>query len=174
MNRKKVVIKTREDFAKHVLHDEDTGCDIWQGRLNDHGYGLVQYDGKTQKAHRVFLRLCSVPLTRQDVVDHICQVRSCVRYSHIRVVTPAQNALENSRSESARNAKKALCKYGHPFDSTRQMYSKRRGRVVTERTCTKCIRDDNARQYQRRKARKAIYSFDPTDKTLLINILRDA
>lgn len=104
------------------------GCHLWQGPLDRDGYGMFYLRRRNRRAHRVGWYTVKGEIPEGMVVDHLCGVRSCVNPAHLRLQTPRQNALENSRGIGAVNARKTHCKEGHPFD---RFYS-------GQRVCSKC------------------------------------
>jgi hypothetical protein len=92
----------------------DTPCWIWTGATR-HGHGHFFYMGKMRRAHRVALIFAGKPAPDDLMVDHMCRVRGCVNPDHLRVVTAAQNALENNDNPLARNARVKRCKKGHLY-----------------------------------------------------------
>src|SRR6185369_11932859 len=71
---------------------------------------------KNRRAHRVAYYSENGDIPDGMMVDHICKNRNCVDATHLRLVTPRQNALENSNARSSINAQKTHCLKGHPFD----------------------------------------------------------
>lgn len=71
------------------------------------------------------------------VVDHHCGIRACVNPSHLRLQTPRQNSLENSRSAAAVNARKTHCAHGHPLD---RKYGKQRYCSICQAAKTRRLR----------------------------------
>jgi HNH endonuclease len=128
--------------SKFIIEDGYDGCHLWQGALDRDGYGSFYFRKKLRRAHRVayFIHVGEIP--NGMFVDHICKNRNCVKASHLRLVTPRQNALENSRAVSARNAMKTHCKNGHPFD---KVYGK-------QRYCSICQNEKRARLRKKWKA----------------------
>lgn len=92
----------KADSAFWARVDQSGDCWLWTGYTDSRGYGHVRRDGVTHYAHRYSLSLSDVDLTNS--VDHICHNKSCVRPSHLRVVTNKQNhenlrgAYQNSKS----------------------------------------------------------------------------
>jgi len=80
-------------FWKRVEKTET--CWLWTGTRNSAGYG--QLTGKLSarrcylRAHRVSFEIVNGPIPDGMLVDHICQVRSCVRPDHLRLATAKQN-----------------------------------------------------------------------------------
>lgn len=129
----------------------DSGCWLWTGAVKQDGYGLVRYDGRCQRAHRVVFALAGNTLRDGLVLDHLCRVRNCVRPEHLRQVTQGENMQEVLREINARRAVKPYCRWGHPLpERTPEMQGK-------FRYCRTCSRK-RSREYQaaRRAALKAV------------------
>jgi hypothetical protein len=92
------------------------GCWLWQQPLDRDGYGSFYLRRRNRRAHRVGWFSAHGEIPAGMVIDHSCGNRSCVNPSHLRLQTKRQNALENSRSICAVNARKTHCAKGHPFD----------------------------------------------------------
>jgi hypothetical protein len=102
--------------SKYIIADGKDGCYLWQAPLDKDGYGSFYFKKKNRRAHRVAYFMAVGPIPNGMFVDHICRHRNCVKPSHLRLVTPRENALDNSQSISALNARKTHCKSGHLFD----------------------------------------------------------
>lgn len=89
-------------------------CWTWTGSLWN-GYGNIWYRGKVWQAHRLSLVLAGREIPAGKVVDHRCRNTTCVRPSHLRIVTPRENAVENNTSPLALNAQATHCLRGHQF-----------------------------------------------------------
>ncbi len=76
-------------FAK--LTKDEGGCWLWTGSLNEGGYGMFSYGGKTVRAHRFAYRVLVGPLDDQHHIDHLCRRRSCVNPMHLEAVPPLVN-----------------------------------------------------------------------------------
>jgi hypothetical protein len=94
-----------ERFWRNVLCDPD-GCWLWQGELRDDGYGgfhVPTLGGPNDHtvAHRYSYCLAEgIPLAvlrREIVVDHLCNVKACVRPEHLRATSQRANALAAQR-----------------------------------------------------------------------------
>lgn len=90
-------------FWKNVQRSE--GCWIWDGSLNESGYGIIGYQKETLRAHRVSweLHMGSIPEGMQ--IDHKCRNRQCVNPDHLRIATQKQN------SENTTSRKGAISEY---------------------------------------------------------------
>lgn len=99
-------------------------CWPYLGARDSAGYGVFTMRGLNlrTRAHRVAVEVTTgQPIPSGLVVDHICRNRLCVNPSHLRLVTPAINATENSSSPPALCAAATHCKRGHP-KTTENMY----------------------------------------------------
>lgn len=126
--------------------DPQTGCWVWARGVNSSGYGVVCYGGRQHLAHRTFYEhmVSAIPSGLQ--IDHLCRNRRCVNPGHMDVVTPRENTMRGS-GQSARNARKTRCKYGHEFSpANTRVY----GGV---RQCAECCRRRCMESYRRRISR---------------------
>lgn len=104
-------------FLSSWTPEPNTGCWLWLGPITAKGYGLFSNRiMRGKKAHRYSWTLRNGPIPEGMVVDHICRERSCVNPDHLRLATPRENALENSLSPTALNARKTHCPNGHAYD----------------------------------------------------------
>lgn len=95
---------------------DDIGCWIWQGAVNNKGYGVVYGNGKMLKAHRAMYTLYKGEIAEGMVIDHTCNVRLCVNPLHLQRVTQKANALaKHSNSIGGKYASRDSCKNGHKF-----------------------------------------------------------
>lgn len=91
----------RECFADNTERDEN-GCLVWTRSMNEKGYGIVYFDGRTQRAHRVAWELEFGPIPKGMLVDHAdCYNPACVEITHLRLATRAQNGANRAGSKSA-------------------------------------------------------------------------
>lgn len=125
-----------------LVSKSNEGCWSWVGVKDRKGYGMF-YAGANFRAHRYSLIISGVNLPKGMVVDHICRNTSCVNPSHLRVVTPRQNVIENSNSNAAKNHKKTHCKHGHEF-SVQNTGISSKGRYCKE--CNRILQDKKRRQ----------------------------
>jgi len=89
------------------------GCWLWGGCKNHKGYGSFRLGRTTTLAHRyVFARICG-PIPEGMTVDHICEVRDCVRPSHLRLLSRPDNSLRRNGIEGG------IRPCGHPYSKGR-------------------------------------------------------
>ena len=120
----------------------ETGCWLWVGHVNAHGYGLagVRVAGRSvsRRAHRLVWENLVGQIPDGLFIDHTCRVRSCVNPDHLRIVTKRQNSLENSLGVTAIQAAKTCCpKCGGPYTQAR----------ADSRRCAPCRKAGRRKRY---------------------------
>ena len=126
-------------------------CIEWEGKRSSEGYGRLCIRGKKLYAHRAVYEAVHGPIPAGMWIDHICRNRMCINPEHLRIVTPKQNALENSDSISAKNSVKTHCSNGHKFNK-KNTYWRIDGKG---RICKECCR---LRDIKRQHTEKRILS----------------
>lgn len=84
-----------ERFIQRVL--VSPGCWIWDGALNDKGYGRFAVAGKHILAHRFAYELWEGPILEGEEVLHLCGNHACVRPEHLRVLPKRERAAVSVR-----------------------------------------------------------------------------
>lgn len=93
----------------------DEGCWLWTGNTNDQGYGLLLWNERSQRAHRLMYEIMVGPIPEGLVLDHLCRVRNCVRPDHLDPVTQGENTRRGMGFVGV-NFRRTVCANGHPFD----------------------------------------------------------
>lgn len=71
-----------------------SGCWLWAGGVGATGYGRFHLEGKATSAHRAAYRLFVGPIPNGKNVCHKCDVRGCVRPSHLFVGSQLENIID--------------------------------------------------------------------------------
>jgi hypothetical protein len=98
-------------LESRVLLDPVTGCKIWQGQTDgkEDPYGRVSYKGQTIGAHIAMWKAVFGKIRKGYDVDHGCNVRLCIEYTHLKPVTKLKNQrLRQKRSKYRTDALKCL------------------------------------------------------------------
>ena len=77
-------------------------CWIWTGTYRSSGYGQIKIDGRPETAHRIVWQHVYGPIPPGLCVLHRCDVRRCVRPSHLWLGTLRENSLDMQRKGRAR------------------------------------------------------------------------
>ena len=87
----KISDRTKRKFKKNVEFNE---CWLWKGAKDHRGYGRFYVPELQQNvpAHRLLYKLKNGSDLTGLEVHHECRVRSCVRPSHLRLVTHKENS----------------------------------------------------------------------------------
>lgn len=139
-------------FQERLFWDKvqkGNGCWQWLGWTNAKGYGYTKYkDCPERLAHRVAFILDGGVIPEGMVLDHLCRNSSCVRPSHLEVVT----GLENYR-RSPHPGTRESCPQGHPYTpENTYRYPPSRGAPNGRRECRRCSREYKAAYKRRQKA----------------------
>jgi hypothetical protein len=81
----------------------DSGCWLWQGYVNDSGYGVLKIRPYRIRAHRASFEVFSGPVPDGLVLDHLCRVRHCVNPEHLEPVTEQVNILSGLEALAVEN-----------------------------------------------------------------------
>lgn len=131
--------------AKYVK-DQQTGCWVWHAAVSPGPasgkwvYGVMQFGGRMQMAHRISYQLYRGPIPAGKQLDHLCRNTRCVNPWHLEPVTAKENI---NRGVNAQ-LEKTHCPKGHAL-AGENLYQKPNG----NRECRIC----RAEQWEAYKAR---------------------
>jgi hypothetical protein len=92
-----VAVLAKAGFLDHVdLPEMPDQCWLWQGYSDGQGYGRLKVPGKlhAERAHRVAWYLAHGRWPDKMVICHTCDVRLCVRPSHLVAAEQAENVAD--------------------------------------------------------------------------------
>ncbi len=127
---------TKEKFLSKVNKAEK--CWEWLGFINEKGYG-ESYAGGKKSAHRLSYELFNGKIPHGLQIDHLCRNRKCVNPDHLEAVSRRVNILRG-QAPSANNARKDICKKGHPYKGDNLVLYKRKQTNTWWRVCRECRR----------------------------------
>lgn len=134
-----------ERLLGKVSVPESGGCWLWEGYVNNKGYGRIGVGLDVKYVHRVAYEISNGPIPDGLQIDHLCKVRRCVNPKHLEPVTNREN---NFRGESIcyKNKRKTHCPKGHCYNTT-NTYVKPSG----YRECRSCCRERCRIYYHKKK-----------------------
>lgn len=135
------------DFWLRVDRGASTDCWPWTGSLDGQGYGRLRPPGRNLRAHRLSCIVHGIPLTVDQVVDHLCRNKRCVNPAHLEPTTVQINTArgEGPTADLALARLSGTCVKGHVLALVG--LHKQRGGA----TCAECGRE-RVRRYKARKA----------------------
>lgn len=124
------MLPTERILTKVTIIDD---CWIWQGSKDKDGYGKLQVEKKTWRAHRLSYILFNGDIPFGKVIDHLCSNMDCVNPEHLEAVTQGENIKRGKTGQN--NKTKTHCPRGHE-------YSKENTRITPkgQRVCRECMR----------------------------------
>lgn len=130
------------EFLMSRVRVDESGCWIWSGAKNAHGYGTVWFQKKSWLAHRLSYaaNVGCVPAGKE--LDHLCRNRDCINPDHLEAVTHHENVLRGNAGKYLSD--KTHCKRGHEFTGEK---------IDGRRICRPCMRLHTS-NYRKRKMEK--------------------
>ena len=91
----------------------EKGCWLWLGMCTEDGYGRIEIEGKSRRAHLLACELVGRPAPPGLEGDHRCRVRNCFNPDHIEYVTKKVNT---QRGEVVKFIRGLCPRCGEPGD----------------------------------------------------------
>ena len=98
-------INTLENILSKTQRDEDTGCLIYTGAVNEKGYARISFKNKTYKASHVVYQMWHGTIPEGCEIDHTCYNRRCIERTHLRPLTHKENIIRTERYEILRDVR---------------------------------------------------------------------
>ncbi len=127
-----------ERFWLYVSPEPNSGCWLWTGGVDRAEYGNFSDEGRNWRAHRWAYEHYVGPIPDGLQLDHLCRVHCCVNPAHLEAVPGRVNYLRGI-GPTAVNARKAICKRGHPLEGDNLSI-----RPNGYRECRQCRREADA------------------------------
>jgi hypothetical protein len=150
--------KFEERLWNKISPEPNSGCWLWTGHTNIHGYGVSWTGSRTTLAHRVTYNFFVGPVPDGHDLDHLCRVRCCVNPAHLEPVTRRVNWLRSNGPQLCRERyeKQTHCKHGHA-KTPDNVFIINDGSGYKRRKCKTCI-------LERAKAKRRAEKNDNVDK----------
>ena len=115
MNEHRREDRARQRFWRRVRKDDSAdSCWIWTGGRDADGYGVFYYNGRSRRAHRVAYEWEHGKF--EGELLHRCDTPSCIRPSHVRPGTQAEN-LADARQKGRKDDRGSANSFAKLTDS---------------------------------------------------------
>jgi len=85
-----------EKVSRQSLNPAFDECWVWDGSLDQGGYGRIGRNGVNCSAYREIFELVNGPLKVGYEPDHLCKVKACINPRHLEGVTKRVNILRGN------------------------------------------------------------------------------
>ncbi len=85
-----------------------TDCWIWDGQKDSYGYGVIEFEGRAPKAHRISYERAFGSIPVGTVLHHTCKHPECVNPFHMLPMSQSQHVSEHQERRGKGGMPKAL------------------------------------------------------------------
>lgn len=93
----RITPKMRRRVRTAYEADPNSGCWLWTGAINAHGYGLMNSRGHTVYAHRLAYTEAHGHVADGLLIRHLCDTRCCINPNHLLPGTHAENMRDKAK-----------------------------------------------------------------------------
>lgn len=122
------------------IPEPNSGCRLFTGSLDRHGYGTISFNGRLKGAHRVAYILEKGEIPEGLVLDHLCRNTACIEVTHLEAVTFLENVMRGMHPTVVAS-RAGTCLRGHPVAPENRMPVKNR-----KSRCLICYRLDTEKR----------------------------
>ncbi len=81
----------------------EAGCWLWLRGVQEKGYGILMYEGRNQRTHRLMWKAVKGDIPIGKLVCHTCDIPCCVNPYHLWLGTPKENSEDMSKKGRVSN-----------------------------------------------------------------------
>lgn len=97
-----------ERIQKFISYEPMSGCWIWSGAWNLHGYGKLRHSKVYWLAHRFIWTMFNGPIPDGSELDHRCHNPACVNPEHLRLASHGENMRNSLMQRNNRTGLKGV------------------------------------------------------------------
>jgi len=119
--------------------DKTDSCWLWTGAKSSSGYGHLNINKKTIKAHRFSYEMHFGKFDLNKIILHSCDNPLCVNPAHLSLGTKKDNGADMASKNRAYNQKKTHCPKGHEYTEENTYVFISPSTNKSRRQCRQCM-----------------------------------